>query len=207
MSYVVNILDQDGKYCVAEVETWGPDDFFQISIKSNGQKIVKRFEYGEYFASIDYRTEFSDRSEKEYGLSDEKIDQCMDLFRLINGSIMEMDRAGMKIKSGLKVVDFEGRSCDALTFFKKSGYSDNAFCNGKIRLYVDRTSYDIVGLEIKESPDENFSKLVFDYFYRNSGIIVPQFIKVYNKEDFLVYTKMIRTPLSESEIVAHRTTK
>ena len=115
-----------------------------------------------------------------------------------------MYRAGMKLKSGLKVVDFEDRSCYMLTFFNNSKNTDNSFCNGKIRLYVDRTAYDIVGLEIKGSPDDNYSKLVFDCFHRNSGIIVPQFIKTYNKEGALIYTKMIRTPLSESEMVAHR---
>ncbi|MFC2124267.1 hypothetical protein ACFLU5_05610 [Bacteroidota bacterium] len=203
MSYTVNIIDQNGQFCTAEIETWGPDEFFQISIKSKGQKIVKRYEYGEYFTSIDHNTEFSISSKNEFGLSEEKIDQCMDLFQLINGSIMEMDRSGMKIKSGLKVTDFEDRNCYALTFTNSSKTTDNSFCSGKIKLYVDRITYDIVGLELKGSPDADYSKLVFDCFHRNSGIIVPQFIKAYNKQGTLIYTKIIRIPTSEYEGIAY----
>ena len=137
ISYKVNIIDQNGHLCSAEVETWGPTDFFQISIKTDGQQIVKRYEYGEYFASLNRSTDFSDISNVEYGLNMEKIDQCMDLFRLINGSVMEMERAGMKAASRLKTTNFEDRSCYVLYFRNRNKDSDNAFCTGKIKLYVD----------------------------------------------------------------------
>jgi len=140
-------------------------------------KNIKRYEYGEFFASIDHVTDIPVLEKNDLGLSKEKIDHCMDLFRLINGSVMEMKLSGMKPKAAVKIITFEDRSCYALTFKNNVRNTDNSFCNGKIRLYVDRYSYEIVGIKLTHTPDTNYYKLVFNNFNCQSGILYFYLLK------------------------------
>lgn len=199
LSYTVHVIDNKGHLYTADVESWEPDEFFQISINNDDEHIIKRYEYGEYFTSINRNTDHTRFSEAIYELSQEKIDQCIDFFRLINGSVMEMERAGMKVSTRMKITDFSHRSCYLLSFKNKNKSTDNLFCTGKIRLYVDRLTYDIVGLELINNYNSVCKKLVFDCFSRNAGILIPQFIRSYDNDGKLIHTRIIRTSRLENE--------
>lgn len=137
-------------YVVKEtIEIDKPNDFYLSTCFQDFGTLKRGIDKGKNIFSLNGKPDIPEDIKENWGISDDGIKQSREQHYGHFGLPMVYKKSGMTIQDGVKVVDFDGRKCYAVTFIGKPDLIINSFYTGEQILYIDMNNFSMRGLRWK----------------------------------------------------------
>lgn len=137
-------------YVVKEtIEVDRPNDFYLSTCFQEFGTLKRGIDKGKNIFSLNDKPDIPDEIKKNWGISDDGIKQFREQHYGHFGLPMVYKKSGMTIQDDVKIVDFDGRRCYAITFIGKPDLIINSFYTGEQILYIDMNNFSMRGLRWK----------------------------------------------------------
>lgn len=134
-------------YVVKEtIEIDRPNDFYLSTCFQEFGTLKRGIDKGKNIFSLNDKPDIPDEIKENWGISDDGIKQFREQHYSHFGLPMVYKKSGMTIQDDVKIVDFEGRKCYAVTFIGKPDLIINSFYSGEQILYIDMNNFSMRGM-------------------------------------------------------------
>ena len=134
-------------YVVKEtIEIDKPNDFYLSTCFQEFGTLKRGIDKGQNIFSLNDKQDIPEGIKKNWGISDEGIKYFRELHHSHFGLPMVYKKSGMIIQDEVKIVDFDGRRCYALTFIGKPDSIINPIYEGEHILYIDMNNFSMRGI-------------------------------------------------------------
>jgi hypothetical protein len=137
-------------YVVKEnIEIDKPNDFYLSTCFQDFGTLKRGIDKGKNIFSLNGKPDIPEDIKENWGISDDGIKQFREQHYGHFGLPMVYKKSGMTIQDEVKIVDFDGRRCYAVTFIGKPDLIINSFYTGEQILYIDMNNFSMRGLRWK----------------------------------------------------------
>jgi len=137
-------------YVVKEtIEIDRPNDFYLSTCFQEFGTLKRGIDKGKNIFSLNDKPDIPENIKKNWGISDDGIKQFREQHYGHFGLPMVIKNSGMTIQDDVKIVDFDGRRCYAVTFIGNPDLIINSFYSGEHTLYVDMNNFSMRGMRYK----------------------------------------------------------
>lgn len=134
-------------YVVKEtIEIDRPNDFYLSTCFQDFGTLKRGINKGKNIFSLNDKPDIPEDIKNNWGISDDGIKQFREQHYGHFGLPMVYKKSGMTIQDDVKVVDFDGRKCYALTFVGKPDLINNPYYSGEHILFVDMNNFSMRGI-------------------------------------------------------------
>lgn len=134
-------------YVVKEtIEIDRPNDFYLSTCFQEFGTLKRGIDKGKNIFSLDDKPDIPENIKKNWGISDDGIKRFREQHNCLFGLPMMYKKSGMTIQNEVKIIDFDGRKCYAVTFIGNPDLIVNPYYSGEQILYVDMNNFSMRGM-------------------------------------------------------------
>jgi hypothetical protein len=134
-------------YVVKEtIEIDRPNDFYLSTCFQDFGTLKRGINKGKNIFSLNDKPDIPEIIKENWGISDDGIKRFREGHYVNFGLPMVYKKSGMTIQDEVKITDFDGRKCYAVTFIGKPDLIVNPYYSGEHILYVDMNNFSMRGM-------------------------------------------------------------